>query len=123
VQEFPVLDAVAKKFAGARLVVLTINSDHDEKDIQKVLDKVETSLPVLRDVEEQVFGAYRAVAVPTMYLIDGQGKIYSAWTGPVDDLESELTTNITSMLERANESLPTEPAEPAPSETTSPPTE
>jgi len=112
VQEFPALDAVAKKFAEQQLAVLTINSDASEKSIHKVLDKVETSLPVLRDTEGQVFDAYRAVAIPTLYLIDRQGKIYSAWSGPVDDLETELATHIVFMIERDKAAPPAEPPEP-----------
>jgi peroxiredoxin len=94
VQEFPVLDKVAEKFAEQNVAVLTINNDRRIKSINAVLDKVETSRPVLRDVDSEVFDAYRAQAVPTIYLIDQQGRIYSAWTGKVKDLENELGKNI-----------------------------
>jgi peroxiredoxin len=94
-----VLDKVAEKFSGDRLAVLTINSDRSRRTIAKTLDKVDTSLPVLRDIESEVFDAYRAHAIPTLYLIDQQGKIYTAWSGYVDDLEVELTDNIEFILE------------------------
>jgi len=93
-----VLDSVADKFSGEKLAVLSINSDHNVNTINRVLEKVNTSVPVLRDAECEVFEAYRAEVIPTLYLIDQQGKIYSSWTGPAKDLEVQLTKNISSML-------------------------
>ncbi len=103
---------MAEKFAGDRLAVLTINSDHSLRTINKTLDKVKTTLPVLRDVEYDVFEAYRAQAIPTLYLIDQQGKVYSTWTGYVEDLETELTDNIGFMQENYDASLLAEPVNP-----------
>jgi peroxiredoxin len=100
-----VLDKVAEKFSGDRLAVLTINSDRNRSTIKRTLDKADTSLPVLRDVESEVFEAYRAQAIPTLYLIDQQGKIYSAWTGSVENLEMELTNNINFILENHTPAL------------------
>lgn len=97
-QEFPVLDKIAEKFAEQKLAVLTINNDRSMKAIRQVLDKVKTARPVLRDKESEVFEAYRAQAIPTIYLIDQQGKIYSAWTGTVKDLENEIGKNIDFMV-------------------------
>ena len=98
-REFPVLEKVSKKFAGRKAAVLTINGDRNTKKMKRVLAKVNTSLPVLRDGESGTFKAYRAFAIPTIYLIDRQGKIYSGWTGYVDDLEEQLTENIGFILE------------------------
>jgi hypothetical protein len=98
VQEFPVLEKVAQKFAGERLVVLTINSDRRKKTITRVLDKAKTSLPVLRDIESEVFGAYRANVIPTIYLVDEQSVIYTAWMGSIRNLEEELGENIDFMV-------------------------
>ena len=106
------LEKVAEKFAGDRLAVLTINSDHNLRTINKTLDKVKTSLPVLRDVEYEVFEAYRAQAIPTLYLIDQQGKVYTTWTGYVEDLETELTDNISFMENNRDAALLAEPVDP-----------
>jgi len=107
-----VLDKVAEKFTRDRLAVLTINSDRSVKTINKTLDKLNTSLPVLRDVESDVFEAYRAELIPTFYLIDQQGKIYSAWTGYVENLETELTGNVTFLLENRKAPLLAESVDP-----------
>lgn len=69
-----------------------------------MLNKVKTSLPVLREEESGVFEAYRAYAIPTIYLIDRQGEIYGGWTGPVDDLEAQLTDNINFVLKSGGDS-------------------
>ena len=99
------LDKVAERFVGDRLAVLTVNRDRSIKTINNVLDKVDTSLPVLRDVESEVFDAYRAQIIPTLYLIDEQGKIYTAWTGAVKELEAELTDNITFIVNAREDSV------------------
>ncbi len=88
------LEKVAQKFADKRLVVLTINGDRDQRKMKSVLDMVNTSLPVLRDRRSDVFASYRAYAIPTVYLIDRQGKIYSVWTGTVPDLERQLAESV-----------------------------
>ena len=93
---------MSEKFSDNKLAVLSVNSDHSLKTIYKVLEKVNTSVPVLRDVESDVFKAYRAQAIPTLYLIDRQGKIYNSWVGAVNDLESQLTETINSMLESSD---------------------
>ena len=93
------LEKVRSTFHGEKAAVLTINADRNEKKMRRVLDKVNTSLPVLRDSDSETFTAYRAFAIPTIYLIDQQGKIYSGWTGYVADLEEQLTENIVFLLE------------------------
>jgi hypothetical protein len=79
--------------------VLTINGDRNTKKMKKVLAKVNTSLPVLRDTESTTFKAYRAYAIPTIYLIDQQGKIYGEWTGYVKNLEEQLNHNLGFLLD------------------------
>ena len=98
-REFPVLEKVSKKFAEQRVAVLTINSDRSDRAMKSVLDQAKTTLPVLRDKESKVEEAYRAYAIPTIYLIDQQGKIYRCWVGAPEDLESELSEHIDFVLE------------------------
>lgn len=107
-REFLALDKVAEKFSDDKLAVLTINSDFSKGTIYRALDKVDTSLPVLHDVEWEVSHAYRAHAIPTFYLIDQQGKVYTVWTGAVDDLEVQLTENIGFVVENHKASPPAE---------------
>lgn len=66
--------------------------------MKKVLTKVNTSLPVLRDKESKVVMSYRAFASPAIYLIDQQGKIYDSWMGSVQDLEGHLADNVSFVL-------------------------
>ena len=105
-REFPVLDNISKKFGKEQLAVLTINSDVRTESMKKVLAKVNTSLPVLRDKESKVVMSYRAFATPAIYLIDQQGKIYDSWMGTVQDLESRLTDNVSYILKSHGTSEP-----------------
>jgi len=94
-----VLDKVRNRFQAEQAAVLTINGDRHAKRMKRVLAKVNTSLPVLHDSESEIFKAYRAFAVPTIYLIDQQGKIYNGWTGYCDDLEGQLADSMAFLLE------------------------
>lgn len=111
-REFPVLEKVEKKFAERHVAVLTINTDRSERAMNKVLKEAKTSLTVLRDKESEVLEAYSAYAIPTVYLIDQQGKIYRVWTGSIGDLESQLNENIEFVLETRSAPQLAEAAQP-----------
>ncbi len=96
---------VAEKFGAQRVAVFAITGDRDIKNTQRILKKVKVSVPILHDKESKVFKAYRANAIPTLYLIDQQGKIYTSWIGAAEQLESELTQNIEFVL-KAGSILP-----------------
>ncbi|MBI4832636.1 MAG: hypothetical protein HY801_14010, partial [Candidatus Lindowbacteria bacterium] len=71
------------------------------RNIEKVkesLPKVNTSLPVLFDTDAQAVSGYRAYAIPSMYLIDQQHKIYKVWRGPLENVESQLQESIDFLL-------------------------
>jgi len=96
------------------VAVLTINTDMSTKAMNRVLKEANTPLTVLRDKESDVLKAYSAYAVPTIYLIDQQGKIYTSWTGSVDDFESQLNKNIEFVLETRSIPQLAEAAQPIP---------
>ena len=85
------LEKISDIFAEQRVAVLTINNDRSDKAMKRVLEQAKTTLPVLRDRKSEIVDAYRAYAIPTIYLIDQQGKIYNCWVGASKDLESELS--------------------------------
>lgn len=82
--------------------------------MNRVLKEANTSLTVLRDKESAALEAYSAYAVPTIYLIDQQGKIYTSWTGSVDDFESQLHKNIKFVLETRSVPQLAEAVQPTP---------
>jgi peroxiredoxin len=93
-REFPVIEDVAEKFSKEQLVVLSINDDRSIKNIKKAVEKVKTSMPVLLDKGSTTVGAYKAFALPTLYLVDSQQKIHKVWSGSVKGMEDEVVEQI-----------------------------
>ena len=86
-------------------MVLTINDDKNTKKISSAVAALDTSLPVLLDEGSKTVAAYRAYALPALYLIDQQQKVFKVWTGSVRDREHEVIDDIKSLL-RSNISAP-----------------
>jgi peroxiredoxin len=80
-------------------VVLTINNDRNIEKIQKAVEKLDTSLPVLHDKGSEVVDAYRAYGLPTLVLLDKQHTIDTVWTGSVKERVDQLSGRIGSVLE------------------------
>lgn len=80
-------------------MVLTINGDRNIEKIQKAVEKLDTSLPVLHDKGSEVVDAYRAFALPTLVLLDKQHNIHRIWTGSIKETADQLGEEISSVLE------------------------
>ncbi len=78
--------------------MLTINDDRSREKIANAVAKIKTSLPVLLDEDSKTVAAYRAYALPTIYLIDQQQKVFKVWTGPLRDREREVIDDINALL-------------------------
>jgi len=105
-REFPAIDRVSQKFAKGDVAILTINDDRLDMSRDKALAKINTSLPVLIDKDQQAVKAYQAYARPTLVVIDRQQEIYKVWTGEVDDIEDQLTASISHLLESGHKLQP-----------------
>ena len=88
------IEGVAEEFSEEQLVVLSINDDRSIKNIKKAVEKVKTSMPVLLDKGSATVGAYKAYALPTLYLVDGRQKVHKVWTGSVKGNEGEVVEQI-----------------------------
>jgi thiol-disulfide isomerase/thioredoxin len=81
----PHLDQLYDKHRGAGLVVLGVSED-EKPDIEKFAKEIEVTYPLAADrlVEGNgvTLGAYKIVAIPTVYLIGRSGKIVWVGDGP-----------------------------------------
>lgn len=72
--EMPYIDKLQKEFKGKGLVVLGINDE--EPDIARdYLRKNHITFRSLIDIEQEVSLLYQVTAIPTVFIIDRQGKI------------------------------------------------
>jgi len=88
IKTMPELEAIYRDYEKLGLAVVGVSVDQGddrEKKVKKFLDKKPVAYPIVIDTEEAAsWEAFHVVALPTLYLIDREGKIVERWTGVVD---------------------------------------
>lgn len=79
-EEIPMLKELHDGYSGNGLTILAI-SDEDAEIVRPFAEKHEIGYTNLVEGEE-IFGKYGALALPTAYLVDGEGKIVETFLGP-----------------------------------------
>ncbi len=88
IKTMPELDALYRDYQklGFSVVGISIDQGDDrEKKVKKFLDKKPVGYPIVIDAKESAsWEAFHVAALPTLYLIDREGRILERWTGVVD---------------------------------------
>ena len=88
VKSMPELDAIYRDYQKLGLVVLGVSVDQGddrEKKVKKFLAKKPVGYPIAIDAaESSSWEAFNVGALPTLYLIDREGRIVERWIGLVD---------------------------------------
>ncbi|MFQ5684692.1 MAG: redoxin domain-containing protein [Candidatus Binatia bacterium] len=96
----PGLQELHETYSGKGLVVLGISIDEGKnrvKKVQKFLQKVEVSYPILVDSKNALaWQSYKVKVVPATFLIDRNGSIVQQWMGMVD--HEKVRTAVTKLL-------------------------
>lgn len=88
-----------KKFKDDGVLVLMISLDNkDTQSVYKVIDSEKIGFPVLRDRFGVVARRYDIVKLPTLLIIDKDGKIVSIGEGYKGDVEGYLEREIRTLL-------------------------
>jgi peroxiredoxin len=87
----PLVELLHREFKDKGLVVFGVD-DEDPQVIGKFLQKFGYTLPVLHDLDNQVANKYAVDAIPTMIVIDRQGKIalFKVESGTYEELRDAL---------------------------------
>ncbi len=81
-RELPQLDALYRRHRAAGLVVIGVNIDEQRADAEAFLrDQVQVSFPVIHDDGQRLAGAWSPPKMPTLYLIDREGKLARVFAG------------------------------------------
>ena len=88
VKSMPELDAIYRDYQKLGLVVLGVSVDQGddrEKKVKKFLAKKPVGYPIAIDAaESSSWEAFNVAALPTLYLIDREGRVLQRWVGVVD---------------------------------------
>ncbi|MCS6906931.1 MAG: TlpA disulfide reductase family protein [Anaerolineales bacterium] len=95
--EMPVLEAYYQAHRRKGFVILAVEAGDPPEEVSAFVAQYGLSFPVLLDPEGRSLVAFGNPALPNTYVIDRQGRIRLAWTGPVD--RKALETYLTPLLE------------------------
>lgn len=87
--EAPVVDGLASRFKDKGLVTLGVNTSDEEGLAAGWAARNRISFPIVYDRDNAIAGAYDVHNIPTLVVIDRQGKIHAVRTGvtPASELE------------------------------------
>lgn len=110
VDEMLALQKLEDKYRGQDLVIMAVNEDIQvtTERIQRFLERLEKfrgkiTYPLLYDANSQLFNAYGATTLPTLILIDHQGKIAGYYRGFEPENERDLLAAIEKLASRKPE--------------------
>jgi len=75
VYEMPFLQEVYDEWSGKGLMLLAINIGEGSSEVKGFMQNYNLSLPVLLDIEKDVFQRYNIIGIPTTFFIDKDGII------------------------------------------------
>jgi cytochrome c biogenesis protein CcmG, thiol:disulfide interchange protein DsbE len=81
----PVLDRLARRYDGRGLVVLGINVDDPPELARSFAEQKSLSYPILLDPDGRAQALYGVHQLPSMVVIDREGKVVAFLTGIVDE--------------------------------------
>lgn len=96
--EFPLVDALYKKYKKLGFTVLAVNIEPDSKAAQGFLKNTPVSFPVLLDAKNTVSESYKVDAMPTTVLVDRAGNMRFLHRGYQPGYEAEYEKNIRALL-------------------------
>jgi peroxiredoxin len=88
--EIPHYKKIHETYAGRGLVVANVNIQEPHEKVSRFAEKYQLPYKVLLDDTGRVAEAYRIVGVPTLILIDKEGRILSRQYQAIDGLLSGL---------------------------------
>jgi thiol-disulfide isomerase/thioredoxin len=83
-QEAPSLSRLARRLAPQGLAVLGVDVAEDAPTIRQFMASTHLEYPVVLDQDTAAIGRWHAVAMPTTFLVDRQGRVRARITGEVD---------------------------------------
>jgi peroxiredoxin len=96
-QQLRALQKLQAGYANQDVVIIALNLDREREGVAQDVEQLGLHIPVLfATVADQL--RYRASVIPTLYVIDGAGKIRHQHTGFLPGVEATLTRQIDALL-------------------------
>ncbi len=98
VTEMPSLQQLRDELAASSFEVLAVNYQEGPARISSFMQKMNLTLPVVRDTDGSVARAWGARIFPASYLLDRSGRIRHALSGGADWTSPPLISTIRTLL-------------------------
>jgi thiol-disulfide isomerase/thioredoxin len=93
---FPWMNDMQKKYADDGLVIVAVNVDNDRAAAQRFLDENPNELEIRYDDDRSLARRFAVVAMPSSFLLDGNGEIVEQHLGfkvlKQDEYEAAIKT-------------------------------
>ena len=100
-QEFPVLDAMYRKYRPMGFTLLAINVESDPADAERFLAATPVTFPVAFDAGNAVSSSYGVSAMPTTLIIDRKGQVRWLHRAYKPGDENEYLDRVRALLKEA----------------------
>ncbi len=97
-KELPVLAAIWEDYKEQGFLLLAINSGEDRQTVAAFLENQNLDIPVALDQSGQVTTQFGVTGLPTVVLIDREGKARASHTGYRPDIGKQLRAEIDALL-------------------------
>jgi thiol-disulfide isomerase/thioredoxin len=100
IREIPTFNQIAEKHAGLKVKFLYVNVDPNmtREQAQRFIDKHQIKVPMMLCNQAEAIRKYDAEALPRIYVIDQQKKIFHIVKGFDEDLDYDLNQMIDTLL-------------------------
>ncbi len=96
--EMPILQKYFEDHAQQGFMLIGIEAGDTRQDVMDFVDENRLTFPIWLDPDEKALSAFRNDNLPSSYVIDHEGNVVLAWTGPISF--AMLEKYVTPLLEK-----------------------
>jgi peroxiredoxin len=96
--EMPILSKYYQDHSEHGFILIAIEAGEPVDEVAKFVEEFNLSFPILVDPDNQALAAFKNDSLPSSYVIDHEGNVVYAWTGPIS--QAMLEKYITPLLEQ-----------------------
>lgn len=91
--EMPTLQQYFNAHSDQGFMLIGIDAGEPSEDVEKFVSEYDLTFPILLDLNNESLSAFHNDSLPSSYVIDHNGNVVLAWTGPINRemLEKYLT--------------------------------
>jgi thiol-disulfide isomerase/thioredoxin len=99
-KEMPSMNRLIEKMGDKPFKIIGIDMAESPQTVQKFLDEVPVSFPVLLDTEGSTIGAWKVFAAPANFILDKQGNIIYTLYGAVEWDAEAMVEKLSALTEQ-----------------------